>query len=66
MSNVVMGSIRERCPHQHTPYAVDPERDKIYEGIAMCSLVDKACLLETHDKCDEYEEFLRELEDEQV
>ena len=44
-----------RCPHRQSTWA---------EGVDMCELVDKYCLLETGDECDVYKEYLRELEDE--
>ena len=53
---------KERCPHQKgSPVAYDFERDKVYEGAVMCSLVDKYCLLESGLPCETYEEYLKEL-----
>jgi len=46
------------CPEQLPRIAVDLKTDKIYEGSAMCRLVDKYCLLETGDQCDTYNEYL--------
>ena len=64
---------RERCPYQTgTPVAYDFERDKVYEGAVMCSLVDKRkavstgnlCVLEYGLECETYEEYLKETENE--
>ena len=52
------------CPHYIPPrYIIDPETDKDYEGSAMCKLVDEYCLVEQGFDCEEYEEFLREVEE---
>jgi len=58
---------KERCPHSTgSSYAVDYERDKVYEGAAMCTLVDKWCLLEGDQHCDIYEEYLCEVATEEI
>ena len=53
--------LRERCPYQTgTPVAYDYEHDEVYEGVVMCSLTDKLCLLEQGLPCETYEEWLEE------
>ena len=50
-----------RCPYYKPPkIAVDYERDKVYEGMAMCELNDKWCLKEEDMDCEIYNEFLEE------
>ncbi len=50
-----------RCPYYKSPrYLVDPKTDKGYESMAMCDMVDKHCLVEYGNDCDEYNEFLKE------
>lgn len=63
----MLGKITEDvCPHKrHGMLAIDPGTDEVYEGTAMCELVDKCCLQETGDECDTYREFLEEQEKEQ-
>ena len=51
---VFFGNIRERCPNVTH-----------YPDIDYCSLDDHICLLESGDTCEEYEDFLKELENEQ-
>lgn len=55
----------ERCPYYRPPtLASDPETDEIYEGAAMCTLVDKYCLREHGGECEVYDEFLKESREE--
>lgn len=50
------------CPNYIAPrYYVDPKTDKGYEGSAMCNLNDKYCLMEYGDKCEAYDEYLKEV-----
>ena len=50
----------EGCPHQKQQVAVDYERDKVYEGIVICNLNDKWCLLDTGMECDTWKEIRSE------
>ena len=36
-----------------------------YNGVALCHLNDKICLLETDDTCEDYEDYLKELKEEE-
>lgn len=58
---------KPQCPHYRPPrHITDPETDKVYASSAMCDLVDKFCLLESDDRCETYEEYLKEEQDEGV
>ena len=51
----------EKCPYQLPQMgATDPVTGKTYTSLAMCELNSKYCLLETGDKCDAFEELLKE------
>ena len=51
------------CPYYKAPrYCIDPETDKSYEGSAMCTLVDKHCVVEYGGECEEYNNSLKEEE----
>lgn len=57
-----------KCPHYISPrYYVDPATDKGYEGSAMCSETDKYCMVEygEPDSCEEYNDYLKELKEEE-
>lgn len=60
----ICGEIMEpRCPYYKAPRLLtDPKTDKSYEGSAMCDLTDKYCQVEYGNACDEYNEFLKEEE----
>lgn len=49
------------CNYYKPPRLVtDPETDRTYECSAMCSLVDKYCVVELGMECEEYNKFLGE------
>ena len=51
------------CPNLiHPRYYVDPATDEGYEGSYMCNLVDKYCLVEYGNECEEYNNYLKEVE----
>lgn len=57
----------EKCQYLHTPTAFDHLRDKVYEGPAWCTLSDNPCYDgEMGERCEEYQEFLGELEREEL
>ncbi len=57
--------MKPECPYYRPPrIAVDPETDKIYEGSAMCDLEDVSCLVEYGNGCEEYNDYLKEVEEE--
>lgn len=57
--------MKPECPEYRPPRVyVDPKTDKDYEGSAMCNLVDKPCLVEYGSQCDTYDDYLRELKEE--
>jgi len=60
--------MKPECPYLlHPKYYVDPKTDEGYEGSYLCELVDKPCLIEYGSDCEEYKEFLEEVEqDEKV
>lgn len=49
------------CPNYIAPrYYIDPKTDEDIEGTAMCSLVDKPCLVEYGETCEEYNDWQKE------
>lgn len=57
--------MKPECPWYIPPKLyVDPKTDKDVEGSAMCDLTDKYCLVEYGSECEEYNKFLKEVEDE--
>ena len=53
-----------RCDYLSIPVAVDYKRDKVYEGIPWCDLADHPCWMEKPGDCEEYDDFVKELEEE--
>jgi hypothetical protein len=43
---------------------IDPNTGKDYEGVAICDLMDKCCLVEYGNDYTEYKDFLEEVENE--
>lgn len=48
-----------KCPHLKVDAAYDGQFDEVYKGY-LCTLNNKACLLETDMECETYNEWLKE------
>jgi hypothetical protein len=56
-----------KCPNLINPrYYVDPKTDEGYEGSYVCDLNDKYCLKEYNSEREEYEEWLKEYENDET